>query len=99
MSMLVALILDMVVTLVPTVYLSPPAVGRYIFKKQTWKKRDSKLFARRFAGMSRITDDEADAFVMLVPFFEPDQQDRMGVARYYEYEEVESAGWQRKAKH
>lgn len=51
------------------VLLSPPAIGRRIFKTRKWDKNFSLMKAKSVNPFaSNITHDEADAFIMTIPF-------------------------------
>ena len=64
------------------IHISTPAVGRAIFKNKKWSKGDSVRVASPYSEKEgRLTGDEGDAFVMLIPFLAEETQKAIGVKR------------------
>lgn len=87
MYMLVTQIIRNLMPLFP-VLLSPPAVGRQIFHGK-WKKTDSRDLARRYHADEKISEDQADAFVMLLPLLPKEIRRACGVQKSVIYKSLE----------
>lgn len=91
MGILISILLS---ALIPykVVYLTPPAVGRNLFSNGHWKKSDSVDVAKKLKAVSRhsrVSGDEGDALVMLVPFLPNDVREFLGVKKLVPYTRVE----------
>lgn len=71
-------------------YLSPPAIGRILFKQSPWKKSFAVSKVKEvYNPKPRICADEAEAFIMCIPFLSPEVQSRFGVLKSILYERYE----------
>lgn len=79
------------------VELSPPAVSRTLFKVRKWAKSLSVQKAKPyFDQKGRLSSDEADAFMMLLPFMSVKFQQNLGVVRAVTYQVLERRQWLRR---
>lgn len=89
MWMLVSTIVREISPLVAEVHLAPPAVGRNIFRNGNWRKSDSVLKARPFFDQKgRLSADEADAFIMIIPLLPREHRASLQIVRDVEYKRL-----------
>lgn len=70
-------------------FLSPPAVGRVLYRTRNWSKSNSVAVASRFfKGHRRLCGDEGDAFVMALPFLPYSIQQESEIVRTYDYDTI-----------
>lgn len=74
------------------ILIAQPQMGRVLYKNKKWRKSDSVQIAHLITG-KKVSGDEADALIMLLPILPPSIQQKAEILRTYEYKELENLDW------